>query len=269
MNRLGRAPTALQRDGYLSGSGSAWFAYVMTVALMLFDYADRQVIVSLFPFLKADWQLSDKELGALVSVVSVTVALAGIPIALLADRTSRVRSIAAMATLWSLATVSCMFVRSYGQLFAARALVGFGEAGYGSVGAALIASHFPARRRGTLLAGFFASASVGSVIGVALGGTIATHWGWRSAFGVVGIPGLALALLYLTVRDYRTEQLPSERSRGLQMARPVVAAIASLVRSRTLRWVCFGAAAQLIVVSSHTEDTTISCGGCASGLQRN
>ena len=250
MNGLGRAPTALQRDRYLSGAGSAWFAYVMTVALMLFDYADRQVIVSLFPFLKADWQLSDKELGALVSVVSVTVAMAGIPIALLADRTSRVRSIAAMATLWSLATVSCMFVRSYGQLFAARALVGFGEAGYGSVGAALIASHFPARRRGTLLAGFFASASVGSVIGVALGGTIATRYGWQSAFGVVGIPGLALALLYLKVRDYRTEQLPSDGSRGLQVARPVVAAVASLVRSRTLRWVCFGAAAQLIVVSS-------------------
>jgi MFS family permease len=250
MNRLGRAPTALQRDSYLSGSGAAWFAYVMTVALMLFDYADRQVIVSLFPFLKVDWHLSDKELGALVSVVSVTVAVAGIPIALLADRTSRVRSIAAMATLWSLATVSCMFARTYGQLFAARALVGFGEAGYGSVGAALIASHFPARLRGVLLAGFFASASVGSVIGVALGGTIAARWGWQSAFGVVGIPGLALALLYLTVRDYRTEPLPADGSQRLQMARPVVAAVASLVRSRTLRWVCLGAAAQLIVVSS-------------------
>jgi MFS family permease len=250
MNRLGRAPTALQGDSYLSGSGAAWFAYVMTVALMLFDYADRQVIVSLFPFLKVEWHLSDKELGALVSVVSVTVAVAGIPIALLADRTSRVRSIAAMATLWSLATVSCMFVRSYGQLFAARALVGFGEAGYGSVGAALIASHFPARLRGTLLAGFFASASVGSVIGVALGGTIAARWGWQSAFGVVGVPGLALALLYLTVRDYRTEPLPADGSQMLQVARPVVAAVTSLVRSRTLRWVCFGAAAQLIVVSS-------------------
>ena len=48
-----------------------------------------------------------------------------------------------MATVWSLATISCMFTRSYGQLLAARAVVGLGEAGYGSVGAALIASHFP------------------------------------------------------------------------------------------------------------------------------
>jgi MFS transporter, Spinster family, sphingosine-1-phosphate transporter len=250
MNRLGRAATAPGRGSDLAGAGAAWFAYAMTVGLMLFDYADRQVIVSLFPFLKADWQLSDKELGALVSVVSVTVALAGIPVALLADRTSRVRSIAAMATLWSLAAASCMFVRSFAQLFAARALVGLGEAGYGSVGAALIASHFPARLRGTLLAGFFASASIGSVIGVALGGAIASRWGWQSAFGLVGIPGLALALLYLTVRDYRTQQLPSEDSRGVPMARSLGAALASLAGSRTLRWVCFGAAAQLIVVSS-------------------
>ena len=83
-------------------------------------------------------------------------------------------------------------------------MVGLGEAGYGSVGAALIASHFPARMRGALMAGFFASASVGSVLGVMLGGVIAARWGWQAAFGVVGVPGLLLALLYLKVRDYRT-----------------------------------------------------------------
>jgi MFS transporter, Spinster family, sphingosine-1-phosphate transporter len=250
MNGLAGAPAAPGTDGYLAGAGTAWFAYLMTVALMLFDYADRQVIVSLFPFLKAAWQLSDKELGALVSVVSIGVALAGIPVALLADRTSRVRSIAAMATLWSLATASCMWARSYGQLFVARALVGLGEAGYGSVGGALIASHFPARLRGTMLAGFFASASVGSVLGVALGGTIASRWGWQAAFGVVGIPGLAIALLYLTVRDYPTERLPSGSTRAVTFGSTVAIACASLARLRTLRWVCLGAAAQLIVVSS-------------------
>ena len=123
---------------------------------MMFDYIDRQVIVSLFPYMKADWGLSDKQLGALVSVVSVTVALGALPVALFADRASRVKSIVVMATVWSLATISCMFTRNYGQLLAARAIVGLGEAGYGSVGAALIASHFPARMRGALLAGFFA-----------------------------------------------------------------------------------------------------------------
>ena len=86
----------------------------MTIGLMLFDYIDRQVIVSLFPYLKAEWGLSDKQLGALVSVVSVTVALGALPVALFADRVSRVKSIVVMATVWSLATISCMFTRSYG-----------------------------------------------------------------------------------------------------------------------------------------------------------
>src|SRR5262249_4509842 len=129
------------------------------------------------------------------------------PVALFADRASRVKSIVVMAVLWSLATISCMWTRSFGQLFAARAAVGLGEAGYGSVGAALIASHFPSRMRGALLAAFFAAASVGSVLGVMLGGVIAAKWGWEAAFGVVGVPGLLLALLYIKVRDYRTVSL--------------------------------------------------------------
>ena len=238
-------------DTYLFSRGQAWFAFVMTIGLMIFDYVDRQVIVSLFPHLKAEWGLSDKELGGLVSVVSVTVAVAGIPVALFADRVSRVKSIVAMATVWSLATISCMFTRNYAQLFAARATVGLGEAGYGSVGAGLLASHFPARMRGALMAGFFASASVGSVLGVMLGGVIAARWGWQAAFGVVGFPGLALALLYLFVRDYKTVALtpPMEQARSSTRAASgfIVRAVA---RSRTTRWVCVGAPAQLIVVSA-------------------
>src|SRR5258706_9719036 len=103
-------------DDSLFGRGPAWFALAMTLALMVFDYVDRQVIVSLFPHMKAEWGLSDKQLGALVSVVSLTVALGALPVALFADRASRVKSIVVMATLWSLATISCMFTRSFGQL---------------------------------------------------------------------------------------------------------------------------------------------------------
>ncbi|MFO1270386.1 MAG: MFS transporter [Rubrivivax sp.] len=248
LHALERAPA---QDGYLAGRGAAWFAFGMTVALMVFDYVDRQVIVSLFPHLKAEWGLSDKQLGALVSVVSLTVALGGIPVALFADRVSRVRSIAAMAAVWSLATISCMFTRNYAQLAGARALVGLGEAGYGSVGAGLIASHFPGRMRGALMAGFFASASVGSVLGVMLGGVIAARWGWQAAFGVVGFPGLLLALLYLAVRDHPTVALAPK----LDAARRSTAGAAGVIvralgRSPTMRWVCVGAPAQLIVVSA-------------------
>jgi MFS family permease len=248
LRALDQAPA---KDDYLFGRGPAWFAFGMTLALMIFDYVDRQVIVSLFPYLKAEWGLSDKQLGALVSVVSVTVALGALPIALVADRVSRVRSIVVMASIWSLATISCMWTRSYGALMGARALVGLGEAGYGSVGAALIASHFPSRMRGALLAAFFASASVGSVLGVMLGGMIASRWGWQAAFGVVGMPGLLLALLYLKVRDYRTvDMTPALAAKRESLAGTVRHIVHVLARSRTMLWVCIGGAAQLVVVSA-------------------
>ena len=239
------------RDDYLVGKKSAWFAFAMTSALMLFDYVDRQIIVSLFPHIKAEWNLSDKELGALVSIISIVVAVGGIPVALMADRLSRVKSIVVMATTWSLATISCMFTTSYAQLFVARAVVGAGETGYGSVGAALISSLFPKRLRGALLGAFFAAASLGSVLGVVLGGIIAAQWGWKAAFGVVGIPGLVVALLYMLVRDYKTVTLTPKLDQITHSASGTVKHIfTTLARTRTLLWVCVGAAMQLIVVSA-------------------
>jgi MFS family permease len=235
------------RDTFLFGRGAAWFAYGMTVALMILDYVDRQVIVSMFPFLKAAWNLSDKELGLLVSVISITVAVFGIPVAWIADRVSRVKSIAVMAVLWSIACISCMFSQTYAQLLVARTLVGLGEAGYGSVGAAMVAAHFPQRMRAGLLGGFFASASVGSVLGVILGGVIASRFGWQAAFGVVGVPGLIIALLYLFVRDYKTVEVRAATPARVPTRREL---FASIFCSSTVRWICIGAAAELITISA-------------------
>jgi predicted MFS family arabinose efflux permease len=237
-----------RQNDYLFGRREAAIAFVLTLALMVFDYATRQIIVSVFPYLKTLWSLSDTQLGALVSIVSVTVAIAGIPIALVADRWSRVKSIAVMALIWSAATMACMAARGYGQLLAVRALVGLGEAGYGSVGCALVATHFPTRLRGTVLAAFFAAASVGSVLGVMLGGVVAAHWGWQAPFGVVGIPGVLLALLFLRVRDYPT--VSTSASARASTGNALTSRLAASVATPTLRWVCLGAAAQLIVVSA-------------------
>src|SRR5262249_16362648 len=91
-------------------------------------------------------------------------------------------------------------------------------------------------------------ASVGSVLGVILGGYIATHWGWKAAFGVVGFPGLILALLYLFVRDYKTIGVKDSANDPLAPTRSEM--VRTIVFSRTVRWVCIGAAAQLIAVSA-------------------
>ena len=247
---------ASPHDGYLTGKRQAWFAFAMTFTLMLFDYIDRQVIVSLFPHIKAEWHLSDKQLGSLVSVISIVVAAGGIPVALLADRFSRVKSIVVMGTIWSLAGISCMFTTNYSQLFVARAFVGTGEAGYGSVGSALISTLFPKRLRSVVLGAFFAAGSFGSVLGVWLGGVIAAHWGWKAAFGAVGIPGLVVALLYMFVRDYKTEPL-KPKSQVSQASRDSLGAtlkhiFGTLARTRTLLWVCIAGAMQLVTMSSVT-----------------
>lgn len=253
MHLMPDGPEAGNNDDYLTGKWQAWFAFAMTFTLMLFDYIDRQVIVSLFPHIKSEWNLSDKQLGSLVSIISIVVAAGGIPVALLADRMSRVKSIVVMGSVWSLATISCVFTANYSQLFAARAVVGAGETGYGSVGAALISTLFPKRLRSTVLGAFFAAGSLGSVLGVFLGGVIAAQWGWRAAFGVVGVPGLVLALLYLFVRDYKTLALTPKLNAVSQSAGGALKHIfGTLLRTRTILWVCIAGAMQLVTMSAVT-----------------
>ena len=229
----------------------AWSVFAVLFALMVVDYVDRQVVVSMFSHLKAQWDLSDRQLGALVSIVSITVALGAVPLSLLADRWSRVKSVFLMALIWSLATISCAFATSYGQLIGARALVGVGEAAYGTVGAALLASLFPARMRSTVLGAFLAAGMMGSVLGVVLGGFIAQHWGWQAGFGAVGIPGLLLCVVFLlVVRDYKTVALPAKDATGTAHRLSARAVVGELLRPRTALVTCIGAGLNLLVVST-------------------
>lgn len=231
--------------------GYAWSVFTILFLLMVFDYADRQVVVSMFPHLKAEWGLSDTRLGALASIVSVAVALFGIPVALLADRWSRVKSIFIMALAWSLATVVCAFAGSYWQLLGARAVIGLGEAGYGSVGAALLATLFPVRMRSTVLGMFIAAGMFGSLLGVMLGGFIADRWGWHAGFGAIGIPGLIAALLFpLVARDYKTVALPVSAGAGGKPKFRMGAVVRELLRPRTAPIACIAAGLQLLAVST-------------------
>jgi predicted MFS family arabinose efflux permease len=189
----------------------AWAVFALTFGLMLSDYLSRQVIGAVFPLLKAEWALSDSQLGMLVSVVSLVVGLLTVPISLVADRWGRVKSITVMAFVWCLATVACGLAQSYAQLLGARAFVGLGEAAYGAAGGALLAHVFPARQRAAVIGAFFSAALFGSVLGVIIGGAVGAQFGWRMAFFAVGAPGLLLAVIYpFVVRDYKTVALPTE-----------------------------------------------------------
>ena len=173
------------------------------VVVYTFNFIDRQILGILAVPIKADLALSDAELGLVGGLAfALFYTLLGIPIARLADRTRRVAVISAAVALWSLATVVCGAVHSFGQLFLARLAVGVGEAGGVAPAYALICDYFPSRLRARALAAYSFGIPIGSALGIVLGGFI-THWmSWRMAFVLVGATGFWTApLLKLTVRE--------------------------------------------------------------------
>jgi MFS family permease len=182
----------------------AWIVFALTFGLLISDYMSRQVLNAVFPLLKADWALSDARLGLLSGIVALMVGLLTFPLSLLADRWGRVRSLTLMATLWSLATLACGLAKNFEQMFLARLFVGIGEAAYGSVGVAVVLSVFPPRLRATMTGAFMAGGMFGSVLGMAAGGVLAAHFGWRWSFAGMAFFGLALAAVYpMIVRESR------------------------------------------------------------------
>ena len=194
-------------SGYLISKKHSHYIFVLLFLLYMFDWLDRMVVVSLFPFLQADWGLTDTECGMLISCVSWSIVLLTFPVSIFIDRWSRKKSIGLMALLWSLATAMCAFTRNYSQLFAARTVIGVGEAGYAPGGTAMISALFPQEKRAKIMGIWNASIPLGSAIGIATGGFIAELLGWRHAFGLVALPGLVVAILMFRVRDYRSVDL--------------------------------------------------------------
>ncbi|MHA6160061.1 MFS transporter [Pseudomonas sichuanensis] len=220
----------------------AWIVFALTFGLLISDYMSRQVLNAVFPLLKAEWVLSDSQLGLLSGIVALMVGLLTFPLSLLADRFGRVRSLVLMAVLWSLATLGCALAQDYPQMFVARFLVGVGEAAYGSVGIAVVVAVFPREMRATLAGAFMAGGMFGSVLGMALGGVLAEHLGWRWAFAGMALFGLLLALLYpLIVKEARVTPAASGPT-----AKPV-RALHSLYGSRSVIAAYVGSGLQLFV----------------------
>lgn len=184
----------------------AWVVFALTFGLLLSDFMSRQVLTVVFPQLKAEWGLSDSELGALSGVVAIAVGVLAFPLSVVADRLGRIRSLILMAAIWSFATLMCGFASDYQEMFVARFFIGVGEAAYGSVGLAVVLSIFPPQQRSTITGAFLAGSMVGSVLGIGLGGVLATHFGWRASFVGMAIYGIGLTAVYaLVVRPGRLE----------------------------------------------------------------
>lgn len=200
----------------------SWKVFWLLFGLYMFDYMDRMVIVSLFPFLKQDMGMTDAQCGLLVSAVYWSILIFSFPASILVDRWSRTKSISIMAVFWSIATLACAFTKSFPQLFMARAAIGIGEAGYAPGGTAMLSANFPMEKRARILGLWNASIPLGSALGIGIGGFVAHHFGWRHAFGLVAIPGLLLALLFYFVKDYQTIQLTKKEKTGKEIKMQLV-----------------------------------------------
>lgn len=184
--------------------GYAYYVFLLLFLLYLFNYVDRMVIASLFPYLKADWGLTDTQCGWFASIVTLMMTVFVFPVSLLVDRWSRKKAIVIMGILWGIASAACAITKNFTQLIFARSFVGVGEAAFTSGGHAMIAAYFPEEKRATMNGFFTAAIPMGTAIGVILGGVIAERLGWRYAFGIMAIPGVIVAILFYWVKDYKT-----------------------------------------------------------------
>ena len=180
-------------------------AYVLAllVAVGIAGWVDRNVLAALLQSIKLELALSDTELGLLGGIAfGVFYATVGLPLAWLADRGDRRSLIAAAVGLWSVMTAACGLAGGFAALFLARVGVGIGEAGGSPPSQALVSDYFGRERRARAFGVLYLQIPLGFVVGYWLGGWLDGLVGWRLTFLLVGLPGIALALLVrLTLRE--------------------------------------------------------------------
>lgn len=176
-----------------------------TLALLcgmnLLDYIDRNILAAVLPHIQGEMGLSSLQAGALGPAFLIAYTAFAPLMGWAGDRYNRTRLLVCGVGLWSLATIGSGFADTYGHLVLARSLLGIGEVTYGTLAPTILADLYPRARRGQVLSFFYLAIPVGSALGYVLGGLIEPRYGWRTAFWVVGGPGLVAALSGLLLRE--------------------------------------------------------------------
>ncbi|MES1974732.1 MAG: MFS transporter [Pseudomonadota bacterium] len=184
-------------------SRGATITLAMLCIVYILNFLDRQLISILAKPIQDALDVSDGQLGMITGFYfACFYCVIAIPIGWLADRTNRVRVLSVACALWSAATAACGLAGSYGQLVAARMMVGVGEAGGVPPSYAIISDSFPRERRTTAMAIFNLGPPIGSALGVAFGASLAAAFDWRIPFYVIGAIGVVTAAaVYILVRE--------------------------------------------------------------------
>ncbi|WP_370311334.1 spinster family MFS transporter [Pseudomonas citronellolis] len=208
-----------------------WYVVSVCMVAYVFSFVDRQILSLMIEPIKADLQISDTQFSLLSGMAfSLFYAFMGIPIACLADRSSRVRIIAAGIAFWSLATAACGLSKNFLQMFLARMGVGVGEAALTPATYSMLSDMFPREKLGRALGLYSMGAFLGGGLAFLVGGYVidllrgvpsielgplGTVRSWQLTFFIVGLPGLLVALLIaLSVRDPRRPAQPQAQGKA-------------------------------------------------------
>ncbi|MEM8917544.1 MAG: MFS transporter [Pseudomonadota bacterium] len=223
----------------------------MLLVVYIFNFVDRQILAILAGPIQADLDLSDTEMGLLGGIAfALLYSTLAVPLAWLADRTSRSWVITISLVCWSGFTAICGFAQNFWQIFLARLGVGIGEAGGIAPSYALISEYFPSEKRARALSIYSLGIPLGSALGVLAGGYIAATVDWRVAFLAVGFAGVLIAPLFkFLVRDKKSvTALPDPAATEIvttdeSPARiPFSEIVGLLARKKSFWFLAFGAA---------------------------
>jgi sugar phosphate permease len=188
--------------GVSAVSPRTWFALFVISLAYAINYFDRSILGIAIQPLKRDFALTDSQLGFLTGFAfSLPYVISSIPLGLLADRVNRRNLLGAVLFVWSALTATCGLAQSFPILAISRCAVGAAEAGAGPASMSLIGDYFPPHRRAFALNMFWMSVPVGMSLCLILGGYVSANYGWRDAFFVAGALGLAVLILFVTVKE--------------------------------------------------------------------
>ena len=179
----------------------AWYALALLMVVYILNFLDRTIIYILFPLIKNEMAFSDTQL-ALLGTTSFVIfyTLLGIPFGRLADRSSRAKMIAIGVAVWSLSSGLTAFANDFWTLFFCRVMVGVGEATLGPAAISLLSDYFPPLKRATITSIYSMGIAIGAGLAALLGGNL-SQYGWRTAFMIIGFPGIILAVLVFLIKE--------------------------------------------------------------------
>ncbi|MGW6376480.1 spinster family MFS transporter [Rhodococcus sp. NPDC055112] len=201
----------------------------------LVNFFDRAIPSVVAEPIKAEFSLSDLQLGLIMSAFTLVYAVAGLPLGRLADRGDRPKIIGAGLLLWSGLTAATGAAGNYMLFVLARLGVGVGEASFTPAANSMIGDMYPAERRSRALGVFMLGLPVGLMLAYFTVGKITEAFGsWRAPFFVAAVPGVLLALVMFRMRD--PERGGSEHTAAPADDTAITRPIRGLLSIPTLRW---------------------------------